>query len=164
MAVDLVKETLADMRLHNVAKMVLSPTRWQSYTITSPQLTWQTVKFEKSQKAKVPADKKGVYSFIIKPGIANHPECSYLLYVGKSQKQNMRTRFLQYFSEAKKPTGRQYIKDMIDLWPQNLWFCYAEVNDPAMISKIEDGLIHAYLPPLNEDFRGVIKKARSAWR
>ncbi|HZH31871.1 MAG TPA: hypothetical protein VEY11_13990 [Pyrinomonadaceae bacterium] len=160
---DLVKDTLAELREYNISRLVLSPNRWKACNLKI-SLKWRVVKFDKTHKSKIPLDKQGVYTFVVKPGIANHPECSYLLYVGKTERQGLRTRFLQYFGETKKPTGRPYIKEMIRLWNKHLWFCYATIDDVKKIGDIENKLIEAYVPPMNEDFQGVVGKAMKAWR
>jgi len=161
MAHDVVDTTLARLKKYRIERMILSPVSWKGFK-TSLTLNWTTVKYEKSQTHTLP-NSQGVYTFIVKPGIANHPECSYLLYVGKTEKQTFRKRFSQYFIEEKKPKGRQHIKQMAKLWKNNLWYCYAPISNLSLIETVEDGLIEAFVPPLNRKYKGTLGKAIKAW-
>lgn len=158
-----VEDTLADLQKHNISKMVLSPQRWSACRITT-DLSWSVVKFDKSQQASIPDDRQGVYTFVVKPEIANHPECSYLLYVGKTERQNLRRRFLQYFDEPNNPKGREPVKLMVRLWQQHLWFCYAPVSNVDEIDTIEESLIDAFVPPINQKYPGQLGRAMRAWQ
>ena len=163
MSFDLVdfRPILAHLRDHAIERVVLSPKLWADCKLSIP-LHWTVVKYDKSEKDKLPKT-TGVYTFIVKPGIANHPECSYLLYVGKTDQQTLRTRFLQYFSEAKKKKGRAHIKLMLDIWKDHLWYCFATIDDASIIDDIENALRDAYVPPMNREFKGVIGEAIKAW-
>lgn len=163
MLYDVVQTTRADLREHNLSRIVLSPKQWVSYKSTIP-LSWSVVKFDESEKEQVPDDRQGVYTFVVKPGIANHPECAYLLYVGKTEKQGFRKRFTQYFSEKNDPKGREPVKMMLGLWKEHLWFCYAPIDDIQQIDSIEKSLIDAFVPPINQEYRGTLGKAMRAWR
>ena len=154
-------EALGHLKLHNINRFVLSPSLWAEFTIPIT-LDWKVVKYDKREKGKLP-QVAGVYTFIVRPGIANHPECSYLLYVGKTDRQTLRDRFLQYFSEAKKEKGREHIKLMLNTWESNLWYCFAEISNTTIIDDIENALLTAYVPPMNRDFKGKLGKALKAW-
>ena len=156
-------ETRAKLKKYEVVKVILSVDQWSKYNNTA-HLIWNTVKFNRSETKNVPDDQQGVYSFVVKPGIANHPECAFLLYVGQTEKQTFRKRFGQYLREPKKKKPRPKIKRMMDLWGENnLWFCYAKIDDPEFIKKTEDQLIMAYIPPMNDEFPAEIKPALKAW-
>lgn len=156
-----VQTVLADLKKYNIARFVLSPTHWSSCQTTT--LSWHTVKFDRSQKKNIP-QLKGVYTFVLKPGIVNHPECAYLLYVGMTDRQNLRARFWQYFREKDDPKGREPVKAMLNLWEDYLWFCYAPINDVGQIGSIEAELIDAFVPPINQDYPGILAKAVKAWQ
>lgn len=156
-----VRTILAHLREHTIERLILSPRLWAECRL-STTLQWTVVKYDKSEKDKLP-ETTGVYTFIVKPGIANHPECSYLLYVGKTDHQTLKTRFLQYFSEAKKKKGRAHIKVMLDVWKDHLWYCFASIDDASIIDDIENTLLNAYVPPMNREFKGIIGEARKAW-
>lgn len=146
---------LSDFRL---SRMVLSPARWQSCTL---QLAWHAVKFERSRANSVPDDANGVYTFVVKPGIANHPSCSYLMYVGKAEKQALRKRFVQYFEEEAEgeSSRRPHVTEMLTKWKGYLWFYYAKVSNKQKIKKVENELLAAYLPPSNRVFPSSIRRA-----
>jgi hypothetical protein len=148
---------LSDYRMW---RMVLSPTRWQSCALSVP-LQWQPVKFDQANTNQVPDNAKGVYTFVVKPEIANHPSCSYLLYVGKAEKQSLQARFLQYFKHKAK--GEQsrwvHITEMLMKWDGFLWFYFAEISDVTKVVETEDELLAAYLPPANRKFPAKIRHA-----
>lgn len=154
-------EVLADMKMH-APRIILSPKRWATWKSTI-SLEWSMVPFKKSEKTNVPEDKSGVYTFVIKPTVADHPANAYLLYVGKTEKQSLRTRFNDYFSEAKKPKGRAPIKGMLRHWIPYLWFCFAPVDKVEDIFEIEELLIGAFVPPANQEYPGVLGVAEKMW-
>lgn len=133
-----------------VKRMILSPNNWKSYT-PHTTLAWEPIKFESGKLNEVPDNLKGVYSFVVKPGLADHPSCSYLLYVGKVEDQDFRKRYKQYLQEkaAGEKARRVHIMRMLQKWDGFLWFYYAAIADVALIEKVEDALIAAYLPPAN---------------
>lgn len=148
---------LADYRMW---RMVLAPKQWQSYSQTV-NLSWRGIKFEPRNANRVPNNAKGVYSFVVKPEIANHPSCAYLLYVGKAQKQVLRERFTQYFDEKAKgeKSRRPHVTEMLLKWEGFLWFYYAEISSTVKINEIEDSLLAAYLPPSNRQFPSSVRHA-----
>jgi hypothetical protein len=158
---DIIDKTLS-LKKYNIDRWVISPERWMAYADSTP-LSWTAVRFDKLEQNLVPDDKCGVYSFIVKPGIADHPQCAYLLYVGKAQDQSLRRRFAQYFHERNASKGRPKIQKMLTLWQHHLWFCYAPIDDTSRIHNVELKLIGAFLPPMNDEFPAEIKKAMKAW-
>ena len=149
------------LKSYAIDGFVLSPKLW-SECLLPVHLNWEMVKYDRSERLKLP-ETAGVYTFIVKPGIANHPECSYLLYVGKTDKQTLRKRFLQYFSEEQKPKGRTHIKFMGHRYRAHLWYCFAKIDDVSLIDTIEKALICAYIPPMNREFDGIIGEGMKAW-
>ena len=148
---------LKDFKLE---RMVLSPHQWRSCSIPL-DLAWHKVRFDQSSLGHVPDNARGVYTFIINPGIANHPGCGYLMYVGKTEKQAFRHRFSQYCTEKAKgeKSRRPHITEMLLKWDGFLWFYYAEITDTTKIKQIEDALLAAYLPPSNHTFPCKIRRA-----
>lgn len=140
--------------------MILSPGQWCACNLPL-SLQWETIRFAKENVGKVPEDRKGVYTFVIQPGIANHPAISYLLYVGKVEKQGFRNRFRQYLGEriAGEKARRVHVTEMLDKWEGYRWFCFAAVDDEGQIEAVEDALLAAYLPPVNKDFPGTISRS-----
>jgi hypothetical protein len=148
---------LADYR---VLRMVLAPKHWQACNLPVT-LSWRGVKFTQRNAAQVPKHANGVYSFVVKPEIANHPSCAYLLYVGKAKKQVLRDRFIQYIDERAKgdKSRRPHVTEMLLKWDGFLWFYFAEISSGAKINKVEDCLLAAYLPPSNRIFPSSVRHA-----
>jgi len=148
---------LEDYRLW---RMVLSPRQW-SLCHLPVKLVWQAVRFKRSNLKRVPNNSRGVYTFVVKPGIADHPSCAYLMYVGKAERQVLRDRFSQYFTEKEKgeESRRPHVTEMLLKWETFLWFYFAEISDTAKIKQVEDQLLAAYLPPSNRTFPTRVRRA-----
>lgn len=140
---------------YNEKRFILYPKHWINYP-NQVSLTWDRVKFTESNKRIVPNDKFGIYSFVADSEIANHPACSYLFYIGKTD-GNFRTRYTSYLNEEKKQKPRDHIIRMKKRWPNHLWFYYAAVSDKAIVKQLEDELITAFLPPMNRTFPAQIR-------
>ena len=141
---------LADFHLK---RMVLSPFQWKACRLPLA-LNWRAVKFTTSNRARIPKTSCGVYTFLVQPGIADHPCCSYLLYVGETERQNFRKRYGQYLRDkmAGDTSLRPHVTEMLQKWDGFLWFCYAEIKNFGLIEDVEKALLTAYLPPTNKDF------------
>jgi len=157
MAFDLAAQ-LASERLgsFHVKRVLLSPSHWNSYSNTLP-LTWMHVKFEPANSVLVP-NTTGVYSFVVDPGISQHPGTRYLLYLGRARGLSLRARFQTYIREKDAGKGRATIQAMLNKWPDHLWFYYAEVANTTVIDDLEDALLAAYLPPFNQTFPAEVRK------
>ena len=145
--------------------VILHPGLWSKLRLPIA-LKWQCIRFSKATAAQVPVAYGGVYSFIVKPAIANNPHVSFLMYVGKTDgAEGFRGRYQRYLRHAvESKTARPAIRAMLDKWPDHLWFCFAKVQlSDAELSAIEDSLIEAYQPPYCSFFRGKYGKARKAW-
>jgi hypothetical protein len=157
------RQITEDMKKYNVSSMILSPTRWASFNDPTP-LNWQRVKFDQQELHQVPDDEFGIYTFIVDAGVANHPHCSYLLYLGKAEDQSLRTRIRQYFYEPNNPKGRGPIQDMIIEWHPYLYLCFTPVADVSLIDDLENALLEAFVPPMNQNYKGTFGAAYRAWR
>lgn len=148
---------LSDFRL---TRFILSPDQWRGCALPVA-LTWHTVQFSQTNVSAIPDDRVGVYSFVVKPGIANHPECAYLLYVGMVESQDFRERYKQYLHEKAQgaKSRRPHVTDMLLKWEGFLSFCYAPIASTTAIKGVEDALLAAYLPPSNKDFPASISRA-----
>jgi hypothetical protein len=104
---------------------------------------------------------RGVYTFLVQPGIANHPCCSYLLYVGETKNQDFRRRYQQYLREkqAGDESVRPHVTDMLQKWDGFLWFYYATIARADLIEDVENALLTAYLPPTNKEFPAKVGRA-----
>lgn len=136
-----------------VQRMVLSPPQWSACRLPL-DLKWKGVKFTQKNAKQLPTTYCGVYTFLVQPGIANHPCCSYLLYVGKTEGQNFRKRYSQYLRDkrAGDESRRPHITDMLQKWDGFLWFYYAQIDQRDLIGEVENALLTAYLPPTNKEF------------
>jgi hypothetical protein len=146
---------LAAFKIQN---MFLFPPAWAGCALPAA-LTWSFVRFDPAQTANVPDDQRGVYSFVVQPGIANHPACSYLLYLGKTER-NFRIRYQEYLRDesAGIESRRPHISGMLCKWKGYLWFCYAHIADPEQIVPTEDALLASYLPPTNVEMPGKLNQ------
>lgn len=148
------------LKIHSIDNMILFPRRWEEFE--SPvDLFWECVRFSEETEGEIPDDFGGVYTFVVQPGIANHPCISYLMYVGQTTKQTFRTRYGQYI---KKKTSDElvsvHITNMLQMYEGYLWFCYAKIDDLDIITSVEKALQDAYIPPVNRQFWGEIGPAR----
>jgi hypothetical protein len=146
--------------LYVVKRMLLHPELWRSYPGRLP-LTWKKVRFEAASLHSVAKDEKGLYTFVAKPGVANHPACAYLLYVGKVQGagRSFRARFREYLDEASPaPKARIHISMMLRAWSGFLWFYYAPIDDEDLIGVLEDDLIASLVPPYNLTYPAQIRR------
>jgi hypothetical protein len=151
----------ADLIRLSTREFRLSRDHWEELSLPT-NLTWQTAKFEQASRTAIPSNQKGVYTFVISPGIANHPNCSYLIYVGmvKSKGRSFRQRFNEYLKDQiGLKTKRLKIHEVLDRWDGYLWFCYAAISNESLIDKVEEELIDAFIPPYNKQFRGSVAGA-----
>lgn len=144
--------------------VILSPKQWAALALPATPLTWTAKRVSKTTAAMIPKDKKGVYTFVVQPGIADHPFCSYLVYVGKAGgKEGFRGRYKKYLAERNQIDSlRPYVNRMMRTWFDSLWFCYAEIPDPHIV-KTEDELLKAFLPPVNVEFPAEVSGAMRAF-
>ena len=126
-------------------EFTLSPELWNTLDIQC-NLNWTRVKFEEQLASQVPNRSMGVYAFVLEPGIANL-KLAYLLYIGKTTR-NFRVRFREYLRKQQdsKPK-RLHVKQMLTMWPDNLWFYYAPIEDMSIVKPVEANLIGAFKPP-----------------
>jgi hypothetical protein len=150
------------LKIFTVENMILSPKHWATCALPLT-LAWDAMKFTPTNVNAVPDDFGGVYTFVVEPGIADHPRCSYLLYVGKAESQSFRQRYKQYLSYrgASKPRW-PHVTNMLKKWDGYLWFCYARIDKKKLIRKVERTLQDAYIPPVNKQFWGKVGPARRA--
>lgn len=142
---------------YRISRMVLSPPHWARFRWPH-NVAWKAVQFTPANAGQVPDDQRGVYTFLVKPGIADHPECAYLLYVGMVKDQFFRDRFRQYLQERAvgDASRRVHVTQMLMKWEGFLWFCYAAIGDQEAIEPAEDALLAAYLPPCNRRFPATV--------
>jgi excinuclease UvrABC nuclease subunit len=151
--VDIVRET--DEMKGCIQHFALWPRQWGTYTQSH---TWENEKLETANATQIPKS-PGIYTLIIQPGVAGHP-CSYLMYVGKTR--SLRRRFREYLRMERREDGRPKISYFLNKYDQFVYFCYTLVSIEAL-DVVEEGLMNAYLPPLNEEYEGTISSSVRAF-
>ncbi len=156
---------MGKLRDYQIKNFVMPKLHWDNFKCDT-KLKWNKVQFGPTFVSKVPDGVSGVYTLVIDSGIAAHPTACCLLYVGKVKKQTFRQRFKQYLTERKRlrRTDRIKIAHSLNLWRDHVWFYYAPVTDLAKIPSIENKLITAFVPPLNEQFPAEIRDAVAIFR
>jgi len=138
---------------------LLWPERWDQYNRIH-NCEWERVEFRKSQASDVP-DEPGVYNFVIEPGIACHPSCAYLMYVGETG--SLEERFRDYISEKDNSSGRPKVLKMLNYWEGYIKFYYIEVQENEK-EKVEEEMISAFIPPYNDQITGDVSSPVNAFR
>lgn len=136
----------------------LWPRRWQSYADASKK-DWKMVKLEKPNKKNIPKT-SGIYSLLVQPMIADHPACTFLVYIGKSDDLNR--RFGEYLNKEKKVTGRPKVFRILHKCEAHAWFCYFTIDMDAL-DEAEDKLLAAYLPPCNDSYPAEVRRVVGAF-
>ena len=145
-SIDIIKKNVGEARLHSF-NFTLWPQQWATYPGSH---RWQLTKLVDSERDNIP-DSPGIYTLLAMPEVANHPVCSYMMYVG--QTVSLRRRFGEYLNKERKPSGRPKIVLFLDMYPNNVWFCSTLVQSSSL-DLVETGLRDAYIPPLNYQFTG----------
>ena len=145
-----------DEYIAHVWDICLWPRQWR---ICDPELRlhWQSVELDDSQKSEVP-QYAGVYSLVVQPGIAGHPACSYLMYLGKAK--DLRRRFSDYLTVERRK--RPKISRLLEKYRGYLRFFYSGVDERELVN-MEKRLIDAFVPPCNERFTGEINTVKGAF-
>lgn len=137
-----------DIKDFLVPRFILHPKHWAEFS--DPNVfNWSRVKFDAAAANSVPNDERGVYTFVAEPGIAGHPCCNYLLYVGMVDTSDFRSRFRSYLREKKKSKPREHVLYMIERWKSHLWFYYSPLPAAVPAAPVEDKLMTAFLPPVS---------------
>lgn len=138
----------------HVWPICLWPKQWKTCSV---RLKWHNVVLNDDSKPKVPHT-TGVYSLVIQPGIAGHPGCSYLMYVG--QAKNLHKRFGDYLTRER--VRRPKVVRLLEMYGGYIMFFYSKV-DKEILDNIEEELINAFVPPCNTKFTGEVQRARGAF-
>ncbi|MFX0206530.1 MAG: GIY-YIG nuclease family protein [Candidatus Hodarchaeota archaeon] len=152
--VDIIQEQ-DEMKAHEQC-FILWPRQWKKYVDIH---NWKSYRLDEKDKDSIPR-RSGVYTLLIQPGIANHPACSYLIYVGKTT--SLRRRFMEYLNERKRETGRPKIFRVLNKYKDYVCFCYTTVGKNNL-STVEDNLLVAYIPPKNDQYPAEISRVKGAF-
>lgn len=144
---------------YHIKRMILSPKQWASCALPI-NLQWEYTKFTEGNSVNVPNDCGGIYTFVVQPNIANHPACSYLLYVGKAG-TSLRDRYHKYLEDKRlgDASRRPHVEEMIKTWDGYLWFYYARIDQPKFIETVENSLLSSFMPPTNKEFPAEVRRA-----
>ena len=146
-SVDLIVDEQDELIAHSWT-FCLWPTKWTTYNLPNP-FNWEIHPFQRDQIKNIP-NEPGIYSFVIQPGIASHPYCSYLMYIGQTER-TLRVRFRDYLYERQNPGGRRRILRLLNKYQGYLHFCCSTIAKTEQIGEIEKALRTAFLPPCNAD-------------
>ena len=140
---------------------VLWPRQWAAYNLLD-LFNWEIHPFQQDKVDEIPIE-PGIYSFIIQPGIAGHPHCSYLMYVGMTERP-LRERFKEYFREKQNiERGRPKILKLLHVYQDYLHFCCSAITETERIEEIEDALVNAFIPPCNDQYPAEISRPMKAF-
>jgi len=137
-------------------EMCLWP-EWWNKCRPSVNLSWRIRKLDRKQKRHIPAN-AGIYTLLVQPRIANHPACSYLMYVG--QAEDLQDRFQKYLTTERRI--RPKVFRMLLKYEGHIFFCYAPVRK-ARLDDVEDHLLETFWPPCNTEFPGELRKVKGAF-
>ncbi len=153
---DIIEEQ--DALLARQYRFVLSPEQWAAYK-DAKIAGWNLIRLSKATRKSVPLD-SGIYTLLILPSVANHPSCSYLMYVG--QAVSLRKRFSEYLNRERRESGRPKVFRLLNVYDKHVWFAFTGVPRNRLNS-VEDGLIEAHLPPCNDKLPAAIRKVGKAF-
>ena len=138
----------------------LWPRSWRAYNLPD-SFSWEIYPFQRNQVNNIPSQ-PGIYSFVIQPGIASHFHCSYLMYIGRTER-TLRVRFREYLRDQNNPEGRPKILELLNRYKGFLHFCCSTIEETERITEIEEALISAFLPPCNDQLPAEIRRIAGAF-
>lgn len=138
----------------------LWPKLWSEYT-SSLAFNWKVHPFDETEIPNIP-DYLGIYAFLIQPGIASFHCCSYLMYIGKTER-TLKKRFKEYIYEKQSETGRPKIVSLLNKYQGYLYFCCSTVASGIPIEDMEKALLKAFLPPCNDQFPAEVRRVIGAF-
>ena len=140
-------------------RFVLWPDRWNALQLGYP-LDWKIVPFSEASASQLP-EEFGVYAFLIQPQIANL-SLTYLMYVGKTDR-TFRDRFREYLRERDSGQIRPKLLKILPQYPNHLFFAYAVVPTGYSPAAVETALLHAFVPPGNDQLDAEFSRADKAF-
>ncbi len=148
-----------------VERFILWPKRWRAYrkNHAARAFKWKCLPLTEDSVEDVPTS-PGIYTLLIQPGIADHPQCSFLAYVGKAENQTLRERFKQYLGQEKSPKGRPHIIYLLNEYAKYLTFCCAPLPDGMTADQAEQALQEAYIPPYCRALPATVRRVTGAFR
>lgn len=144
--------TREDIAKHS-QQFVLFPRLWDTFASRAPGLTlaWRDVQFLPGNRARVPKS-PGVYAFVIRRHIGDHPQHVYLMYIGSTD--NLHRRYGQYLREEIAGESREDVIWMLNTYSGKLWFTYSTVA-AGTEEDLEEKLYTAIWPPINRKGKAI---------
>ena len=166
--IDFANEVTSDIAKF-VVHVVLSPEKLMADEYVVPALAWDSISYGDAELDRVPADRRGVYAFVVCQNNNVLPRHGYVLYIGmagRDSERPLRDRYKDYLN-TKKVMKRPRIAKMIGTWHQVLRFFFAPVDDtvsPEDLKALEKQLNTAIIPPCSVgDIEADIRQKRSAF-
>lgn len=129
----------------------LMPEAWDAFADDQFLCAWQMTRLDENGKNDpCLVGRPGIYTLLVMPGIATHPACSYLMYIG--QTTDLRRRFYNYLVTEKKHRKRPKVYRLLSIYEDFIWFCFTEV-DADRLDEYENALMNAFIPPINDENR-----------
>ena len=167
--IDFANEATAEIAKYTVP-VTLSPEKMMADGHPIPALAWDSISYGDAELDKVPADKRGVYAFVVCHSNDILPPHGYVLYIGiagRDSERPLKDRYKDYLNE-KKVKKRDRIARMIGTWHKVLRFFFAPVGDEVSsdeLKTLESKLNTALMPPFSEgDLEADTKRKRRAFR
>lgn len=147
-----------------VERFVLWPRRWREFASTfgTNNFNWQSFPFNANETPNIP-NCAGVYTFSIEPRLAFHPGASFLMYVGKTERQTLRSRFTQYLAEKDNPKGRPHIIALLNEYDGYLKFHCTSCPVGITEDEAEQALQAGFIPPFCKQLPAEVSDVRRAF-
>ncbi|MEO1020437.1 MAG: hypothetical protein AAFY56_22515 [Pseudomonadota bacterium] len=150
-------KTPEDFLREHSFKVFLWPEAWRDAE-SAQALTWGKVEFGRGTINDVP-EQRGVYAFCICLRGSIMPPHGVLVYFGETSR-TLRTRYKEYVRDCKRGAKRPKFENLFSLWPDDLDFFYASIDDDACnLKDIEEALNDAVKPLcVTDDFSAEIRR------
>lgn len=150
--------------------VILSPDKMMKNQYDFDVISWESILYGKSELAKIPDNKRGIYAFAVCHASKVLPPHAYVLYIGiagKDSDRTLRERYKDYLNE-RKILKRPGISRMIADWHPVLRFYFAPVDEKVSseeLKKLERQLNTALMPPYSEgDLEADTRRKRKAYK
>lgn len=150
--------------------VTLSPDKMMMNQYDVDVISWESILYGKSELAKIPDNKRGIYAFAICHENKVLPPHTYVLYIGiagKDSDRSLRERYKDYLNECK-ILKRPGITRMIADWQPVLRFYFASVDENVSseeLKRLERQLNTALMPPFSEgDLEADTRRKRKAFK
>lgn len=163
------KDLIADVDrvLAYTRKFNVDAKRWKGFQ--SPiALHWSKLRFSEANRSNIPKE-RGLYAFTLAHEPSGFPSHGFIMYVGitgDTSKATLRSRYGQYLANLRLENGRPKVRGMLKRWDGDLFFNFVPIPDKNVsLTAIEDDLLAAVLPPINETYikAGLQATLKDAW-